>query len=89
MSVLNPNIPTPELSKLMTTAASKMSHFDLKLLTTQLLLNTFLEEKEAVANQILRRLQNQRGFDWEDLARRVSMMVQHTPGRDAAFAFTD
>lgn len=89
MSVLNPNIPTPELSKLMTTAASKMSQFDLKYLTTQLLLNTFLDEKEAVANQILRRLQNQRGFDWNDLAKRVSMMVQHTAGRDAAFAFTD
>ncbi len=89
MSVLNPNIPTPELAKLMTTAASKMSQSDLKLLTTQLLLNTFLEEKEAIANQILRRLHNQRGFDWDDFARRVSMMVQHTPGRDAAFDFTD
>jgi ATP-dependent Clp protease ATP-binding subunit ClpC len=89
MSVLNPNIPTPELAKLMTTAASKMSQSDLKLLTTQLLLNTFLEEKEAIANQILKRLHNQRGFDWDDFARRVSMMVQHTPGRDAAFDFTD
>jgi ATP-dependent Clp protease ATP-binding subunit ClpC len=89
MSVLNPNIPTPELAKLMTTAASKMSQSDLKFLTTQLLLNTFLEEKEAIANQILKRLHNQRGFDWDDFARRVSMMVQHTPGRDAAFDFTD
>jgi hypothetical protein len=53
MSNLNPNIPSPELSGLMTTAAFRMAEFELKLLTPQLLLHTFLEASDSVAHQIL------------------------------------
>jgi ATP-dependent Clp protease ATP-binding subunit ClpC len=89
MSKLDPNIPTSELSRLMTTTASRMSDYKLKLLTPQLLLLTFLEEKESAAHQILKRLQKQRGFEIEDLLRRVEMMAQHAKGRDAKFLFSD
>jgi ATP-dependent Clp protease ATP-binding subunit ClpC len=89
MSALNPNIPTPELARLMTTAVSRMADYKLRFLTPQLLLRVFLDEKESAAHQILQQLQKQRGFDWDDLSRRVEMMTQHSKGRDAKFTFTD
>ncbi len=89
MSTLNPNIPSAELSRLMTTASSRMSDYDIKFLTAQLLLQMFLDEKNSAANQILRKLREQRGFDWDDFTRRVDSMARHSPGRDADFDFTD
>ncbi len=73
----------------MTTAVSRMGDYKLSLLTPQLLLRVFIDEKEAAAHQILQQLQKQRGFDWDDLSRRVEMMTQHSKGRDAKFYFTD
>ncbi|MCA9924197.1 MAG: AAA family ATPase, partial [Anaerolineales bacterium] len=89
MSNLNPNIPSTELSRLMTTAVSRLDEFHLKRLTPQLLLRTFLDEKEAAAHKILRQLQKQRGFDWDDLVRRADLMAHHNQGRDVQFFFTD
>jgi ATP-dependent Clp protease ATP-binding subunit ClpC len=89
MSTLNPNIPTPELSRLLTAAAARMGPYGLKLLTPQLLLRLIMDEKETAAHQILQQLSRQRGFDFEDLARRVETMARHAPGRDANFTFTD
>ena len=89
MSTLNPNIPTTELARLLTTAVSRMSDYKLRLLTPQLLLRVFLDEKESTAHQILQELRQQRGFDWDDLVRRVEMMARHSPGRNANFYFTD
>ncbi|KAA3664589.1 MAG: hypothetical protein DWQ04_04970, partial [Chloroflexi bacterium] len=89
MSNLNPNIPSTELSRLMTTAVSRQKEFQLKLLTPQLLLRVILDEKEAAAHKILQQLQKQRGFDWNDLERRVDLMTHHTKGQDAKFYFTD
>ncbi len=86
---LNPNIPSAELSRLMTNAAAKMGEYGLKLLTPQLLLRVFLDEPESSAHQILRQLQSDRGFDWDGLARRVEMMAKNAAGRDANFRFTD
>ncbi len=89
MSNLNPNIPSPELAGLMTTAVSRMKTYQLKLLTAQLLLRVFLDEPEAGAHKILRRLQKERGFNWDNLVQRVEMMTHHSQGRDAKFYFTD
>jgi ATP-dependent Clp protease ATP-binding subunit ClpC len=89
MNNLNPNIPAAELARLMTDAAGRMDDFQVRFLTPQLLLLTFLDEKESAANQILQQLAKQRGFDWQDLHRRVDMMARHSPGRDAKFNFTD
>ena len=89
MSTLNPNIPTAELARLMTTAVSRMDNYHLKLLTPQLMLRIFIDEKESAAHQILRQLQQQRGFDWDDLVRRVEMMARSNKGRNANFYFTD
>lgn len=89
MSNLNPNLLNVELARIMTTAASRMSQFQLKLLTPQLLLQTFLSETDSAAYQILKQLAAQRGFDWQDLVGRVDMMTRHTAGRDARFDFTD
>jgi ATP-dependent Clp protease ATP-binding subunit ClpC len=89
MSNLNPNIPSPELAGLMTTAVSQMKTYQLKLLTPQLLLRHFLDEPESVAYKILQQLQKQKGFAWDDLVQRVEMMAHHTKGRSAKFNFTD
>ncbi|MCB8985113.1 MAG: ATP-dependent Clp protease ATP-binding subunit [Ardenticatenaceae bacterium] len=89
MNTLNPNIPSTELSRLMTTAVSKLHDYQLLLLTPQLLLRTFLDDQTAVAHQILRRLQKERGFDWDDLVRRVEQVTHLSKGRDAQFNFTD
>jgi ATP-dependent Clp protease ATP-binding subunit ClpC len=89
MSNLNPNIPTSELAGLMTTAAGKMKSYQLKLLTPHLLLRTFLDEPKSIPFQILQQLQKQRGFDLDDLTRRVEMMAHTNKGRNAKFYFTD
>lgn len=89
MSTLNPNIPNAELARLMTTAAGKMGEYKIKLLTPQLLLRVFLDEKESAAGRIIQQLNKQRGFDLRDLTGRVEMMARHTPGVDAQFNFTD
>jgi ATP-dependent Clp protease ATP-binding subunit ClpC len=89
MSALNPNIPSAELSRLMTTAATQEFEYGLKLLTPQLLLRVFLDEKESAAYQILQKLHEQRGADFADLLRRVEMMARSNKGRDAKFTFTD
>ena len=89
MSTLNPNIPSPELARLMTTAAAKRSAYRLSLLTPQLLLHIFLEDHTCNAHQILQQIKEQRGFDFDDLQRRVETMTRHTPGRNAKFNFTD
>ncbi len=73
----------------MTTAVSRLKEFQLKLLTPQLLLHVFLNEKESAAYKILQQLQKQHGFDWHDLERRVDLMTHHTKGQDAKFYFTD
>lgn len=86
---LNPNIPSAELSRLMTNAAAKMGDYGLKLLTPQLVLRVFLDETESAAYQIMRQLQSDRGFDWDGLVRRVEMMARNAAGRDANFLFTD
>lgn len=89
MSNLNPNIPTSELAGLMTTAAGKLNEYQLKLLTPQLLLRIFLDEPKSVAHQILQQLKQQRGFDLDDLTRRIEMMAHTNKGRNAKFYFTD
>ena len=89
MSTLNPNIPSPELARLMTVAAGQLGDYEKSLLTPQLLLRIFMVEKDTTAHQILLNLRQQRGFDWDDLFRRVEMMARNTEGRDAHFNFTD
>jgi ATP-dependent Clp protease ATP-binding subunit ClpC len=89
MNVLNPNIPSTELSRLMTTAAGRMRDYNLKLLTPQLLLRLFLNDKESAAFKLLQQLAQQRGFNLKELEGRVEMMAHHAPGRDAQFMFTD
>ncbi|MCA9978605.1 MAG: ATP-binding protein, partial [Anaerolineales bacterium] len=89
MSNLNPNIPTAELARLLTTAAGQMSKYQLRLLTPQLLLRIFLDSQDAAAHQIMRQLQQQRGFNWQELVSRVDMMARSSKGHDAQFNFTD
>lgn len=89
MDTLNPNIPTPELARLMTTAASKMKEYHLQYLTPHLLLRIFLDDPKCGAYQILTQLQKDRGFDLDDLIRRVEQMAHANKGRDARFNFTD
>ena len=48
-----------------------------------------MHDEKLAANQLLRKLAEQRGFKWDDLARRVEQMARNAPGRDANFPFTD
>jgi ATP-dependent Clp protease ATP-binding subunit ClpC len=89
MSALNPNIPSNELSRLMTQAAGQLAEYGLNLLTPQLLLRIFLQDRDSAACQIVQRLHERRGADFEDLLRRVEMMARSNKGRDAKFSFTD
>jgi len=89
MGTLDPNIPHTELSHLMNMAATHLAEYSLRLLTPQLLLRVFLDEKDSAAYQILQRLHEQRGSDFDDLARRVEMMARSNKGRNAKFNFTD
>lgn len=89
MDTLNPNLSTPELARLMTTAGQKMSEYRLIYLTPQLLLRVFLDDPKCAASQILQQLQAERGFDMADLTRRVEQAAHHNKGRDARFNFTN
>ncbi len=89
MSNLNPNIPSPELSRIMTDAAAKRRDYGLKLLTPQLLLRLFLDDSNAAAHQILQKLAKERGFKLDELRGRVETMARHALGRNANFSFTD
>jgi ATP-dependent Clp protease ATP-binding subunit ClpC len=89
MGTLNPNIPDAKLARLMTEAGDLRESYHQKLLTPQLLLRIFLDNQECSAHRILVELSKQRGFDWDDLVRRVEMMAKHTAGRNANFYFTD
>jgi ATP-dependent Clp protease ATP-binding subunit ClpC len=89
MGNLNPNIPTPELARLMTAAAERRDDYGVRFLTPQLLLRAFLDDKQSGAHHILQTLAGQRGFQLAELERRVEMMARHSPGRDADFTFTD
>jgi ATP-dependent Clp protease ATP-binding subunit ClpC len=89
MDTLNPNIPTLELARLLTTAASKMKEYHLEYLTPQLLLRIFLDDPKCGAYQILARLEKERSFDLDELTRRVEQMAHTSQGRDAKFNFTD
>ena len=66
-----------------------MNGYQLKLLTPHLLLRTFLDEPKSVAFQILQQMQQQRGFDLDELTRRIEMMAHTNKGRNAKFYFTD
>lgn len=89
MSNLNPNIPSPELARLMTTAAQERKTYGQNLLTPQLLLRVFLDDTKSAAYQILSQLASQKGFKLPELTRRVDMMARNAPGRDAKFTFTN
>ena len=66
-----------------------MNGYQLKLLTPHLLLRTFLDEPKSIAFQILQQMQQQRGFNLDDLTRRIEMMAHTNKGRNAKFYFTD
>ncbi len=89
MGTLNPNIPSSELSALLTAAGAKMGEYKKHLLTPQLLLLTFLRDKDSVAYKILRQIADKQKSSLSDLQRRVETMAQMTEGRDAHFDFTD
>lgn len=89
MDTLNPNIPTPELARLMTAAAAKMKAYHLNYLTPQLLLRTFLDDPKCAAYRILQQLEQERDFKLEGLTRRVEDAAHHNKGRDAKFDFTN
>lgn len=89
MSNLNPNLPTSELSRLLTAASAKMETYKKNLLTPQLLLLAFLDDKKSAAYQILQKLSPKAGFELSALQSRAETMAKLSDGHDAHFLFTN
>lgn len=89
MSTLNPNLPTSELARLLTTAGEKRASYKKNLLTPQLLLLAMLEDKESAAYQILTRLSQQKNVNLSTLQTTAEQMARYSDGRDAHFNFTN
>ncbi len=53
MGKLNPNIPSPELTKALNAAAARMRKLNRPMLTPALLLLTFTQEAGTAANRLL------------------------------------
>jgi len=87
-NTLNPNIPSPELTKALNAAARRMRAMNLPRLTPALLLLTFARDAGSAANRILAALAAERGFRLEELAASAEALAKASPGLDADFTFT-
>ncbi len=89
MGTLNPNIPSPELTKALNTAAARMRKLNRPMLTPALLLLTFTQEAGTAANRLLAALGIERGFRLEELAASAEALAKAVPGLNADFTFND
>jgi len=88
-TTLNPNIPSPELSKALNAAARRMRAMQRPLLTPALLLLTFARDQGSAAHRLLAQLAAERSFRLDELAAAAETLAQASPGVDADFTFVD
>ena len=87
MTILDPDIPSQELTAALNKAAELLSTLKKQLLTPELLLLAFLRTPESAAYRFLERLTRERGFRLADLERAVQEQAQARSGHDADFYF--
>ncbi len=89
MTTLNPNIPSPDLTKALNATAVRMKAMNLPFVTPALLLLTFVRDDIGAAHRLLVLLAAERSFRLDELAASVETMARNSPGRDADFTFVD
>jgi ATP-dependent Clp protease ATP-binding subunit ClpC len=89
MATLNPNIPSPELTRALNAAAQRMRALSLPFLTPPLLLVTFARDADSSAHRLLAALAIERSFRLDELAASAEALGRNALGRDADFTFTD
>jgi ATP-dependent Clp protease ATP-binding subunit ClpC len=89
MTVLNPNISSPDLTKALHAAAKRMRSLNLPFLTPALLLVSFIRDDISAAHRLLVQLAAERSFRLDELAASTEVLARNSPGRDADFLFTD
>ena len=89
MGILNPDIPSKELTQALENAAALMHSLKKRLLTPQILLLAFLRMPDSAACRILSRFAETRGFKLTDLENEVENRARTRIGRDADFYFVD
>jgi ATP-dependent Clp protease ATP-binding subunit ClpC len=87
--VLDPNIPSQELTALLNDAVTLLHFHGQRVLTPEMLLLAILRAPNCSALKILARFAKGRGFDLSALERQVESQARMRRGRDAAFDFTD
>jgi ATP-dependent Clp protease ATP-binding subunit ClpC len=89
MGTLNPNIPSPELTKALNAAATRMRALKLPLLGPGLLLLTFARDGDSVAHRLLVQFAAERSFRLDELAASAEVLAKGSTGTDADFVFMD
>jgi ATP-dependent Clp protease ATP-binding subunit ClpC len=89
MTTLNPNIPSPEVTRALNAAAKRMRAMNLRLLTPPLLLLTFARDAGSTAHRLLESLAAERSFRLDELAASAEALARTAPGLDADFTFDD
>src|SRR5512139_2062216 len=89
MGTLNPNIPSPELTKALNAASARMRAMKLPLLTPALLLVTFARDADSAAHRLLVQFAAERSFRLDELAASAEVLAKGSTGIDADFDFTD
>jgi ATP-dependent Clp protease ATP-binding subunit ClpC len=89
MTTLNPNIPSPELTKALNATAKRMRGLNLRLLTPPLLLLTFARDDGSAAHRLLEALAAERSFRLDELAASAEALARAGAGVDASFTFSD
>jgi ATP-dependent Clp protease ATP-binding subunit ClpC len=89
LGTLNPNIPSPELTRALNGAAKRMAAFGRPLLTPALLLLTFVRENSSAAHRMLVTGAAERGFRLDDLAASAEALARANGDTNADFNFID
>src|SRR5512139_1710969 len=89
MGTLNPNIPSPELTKALNAASARMRAMNLPLLTPALLLLTFVRDGDSVAHRLLVQFAAERSFRLDELAASTEVLAKGSAGLNADFSFLD
>ena len=89
MTVLNPNILSPDLAKALNAAAKRAKAMSLPFVTPALLLLTFVRDDIGAAHRLLVLLAAERSFRLDELAAAAEVLARNSPGRDADLTFAD
>lgn len=84
---LSTKIPADELRQALHQAAIYQKNFKKRVMTSEILLYTFIKLPDTAAHRILRQLSNQRGFNWASFEDNVYRAAQNRMAADVNFDF--